>query len=31
LEKWRRRSTGESLLPLPHWTEGMEVVTEPYV
>jgi hypothetical protein len=31
LEKWRRRSSGGSLLPLPRWTEGMEVVTEPYV
>jgi hypothetical protein len=31
LEKWRRRSSGGSLLPLPHWTEGMEDVTKPYV
>jgi hypothetical protein len=32
LEKWRRRrSSGGSLLPLPHWTEGMEDITEPYV
>jgi hypothetical protein len=31
LEKWRRRSSGGSLLPLPRWTEGMEVITEPYV
>jgi hypothetical protein len=31
-KKWRRRrSSGGSLLPLPHWTEGMEDVTEPYV
>jgi hypothetical protein len=31
LEKWRRRSSGGSLLPLPRWTEGMEDVTESYV
>jgi hypothetical protein len=31
LENWRRRSSGGSLLPLPRWTEGMEVVTELYV
>jgi hypothetical protein len=31
LEKWRRRSSGGSLLLLPRWTEGMEVVTEPYM
>jgi hypothetical protein len=31
LEKWSRRSSGGSLLPLPRWTEGMEDVTEPYV
>jgi hypothetical protein len=31
LEKWRRRSSGGSLLPLPRWTEGIEDVTEPYV
>jgi hypothetical protein len=32
LEKWRRRRSFDgSLLPLPRWTEGMEVITEPYV
>jgi hypothetical protein len=32
LEKWRRsRSSGGSLLPLPHWTEGVEDVNKPYV
>jgi hypothetical protein len=31
LEKWRRRSSGGFLLPLPRWTEGMEDVIEPYV
>jgi hypothetical protein len=32
LDKWRRRrSSGGSLLPLPHWNEGTEDVTEPYV
>jgi hypothetical protein len=31
MEKWRRRSSGGSLLPLPCWTEGMEDITEPYV
>jgi hypothetical protein len=31
LEKWRRRSSGKSLLLLPRWTKGMEVITEPYV
>jgi hypothetical protein len=32
MEKWRRRkSSGGSLLPLPHWIEGTEDVTEPYV
>jgi hypothetical protein len=27
-KKWRRRSSGGSLLPLPRWTEGMEDVIE---
>jgi hypothetical protein len=31
LEKWMRRSSDGSLLPMPRWTEGMEVATELYV
>jgi hypothetical protein len=31
MEKWRRRSSGGSLLSLPRWNKGTEVFTEPYV